>query len=110
MDAEAYEIYLRGLYYWNRRSQADLQRGIAYFQQAIDRDPDNALAYAGLADSYFVRAISGAVPTEDAMPKAKAAAVKALQLDDSLAEAHTSLAHISANYEWIWGKAEAELS
>lgn len=108
VDVEAYEIYLRGLYYWNRRSQADLQRGIAYFQQAIDRDPDNALAYTGLADSYFVRAISGAVPTEDAMPKAKAAVVKALQLDDSLAEAHTSLAQISANYEWNWGKAESE--
>jgi TolB-like protein/DNA-binding winged helix-turn-helix (wHTH) protein/Tfp pilus assembly protein PilF len=108
VDVEAYEIYLLGLYYWNRRSQADLQRGIAYFQQAIDRDPNNALAYAGLANSYFVRAISGAVPTEDAMPKAKAAALKALELDDSLAEAHTSLAHISANYEWNWVKAESE--
>jgi TolB-like protein/DNA-binding winged helix-turn-helix (wHTH) protein len=108
LDVEAYEIYLRGLYYWNRRSQADLQRGIAYFQQAIDRDPNNALAYAGLANSYFVRAISGAVPTEDVMPKAEAAALKALELDDSLAEAHTSLAHISANYEWNWSKAESE--
>jgi TolB-like protein/DNA-binding winged helix-turn-helix (wHTH) protein len=108
VDVEAYEIYLRGLYYWNRRSQTDLQRGIAYFQQAIERDPSNALAYAGLADSYFVRAISGAVPTQDAMPKAKAAALKALELDDSLAEAHTSLAQISANYEWNWSKAEFE--
>ena len=107
-DFETYQIYLRGRYYWNRRSQADLQRGIAYFQQALERDPNNALAYAGLADSYFVRAISGAVPTAEAMPKAKEAALKALELDDSLAEAHTSLAQISANYEWNWSKAEAE--
>jgi TolB-like protein/DNA-binding winged helix-turn-helix (wHTH) protein/Tfp pilus assembly protein PilF len=107
-DFEAYEIYLRGRYYWNRRSQQDLQRGIAYFEQAIDRDPANALAYAGLADSYFVRAISGALPTQEAMPKAKAAALKALEIDDSLAEAHTSLAQITANYEWNWSKAEAE--
>jgi len=107
-DFEAYEMYLRGRYYWTRRSQPDLQRGIAYFQQAIERDPNNALAYAGLADSYFVRAISGAVPTSEALPMAKAAALKALELDESLAEAHTSLAQISANYEWNWSKAEAE--
>jgi tetratricopeptide (TPR) repeat protein len=107
-DFEAYQIYLRGRYYWNRRSQEDLQRGIAYFEQATERDPENALAYAGLADSYFVRAISGALPTGDAMPKAKAAAQKALELDDSLAEAHTALAQITANYEWNWDKAEAE--
>jgi TolB-like protein/protein involved in temperature-dependent protein secretion len=105
---EAYEIYLRGRYYWNRRSQQDLQRGIAYFEQAIDHDPTNALAYAGLADSYFVRAISGALPTREAMPRAKVAALKALEIDDSLAEAHTSLAQITANYEWNWSKAEAE--
>jgi Predicted integral membrane protein len=108
VDVEAYEIYLRGLYYWNQRSQADLQRGIAYFQQAIERDPNNALAYTGLADSYFVRAISGAVPVEDAMPKAKAAVLKALELDDSLAEAHTALAQIAGNYDWNWSKAESE--
>lgn len=107
-DFEAYQIYLRGRYYWNRRSQEDLQRGIAYFEQAIARDPSNALAYAGLADSYFVRAISGALPSGVAMPKAKAAALKALELDDSLAEAHTSLAQVTANYEWNWNKAEAE--
>jgi TolB-like protein/DNA-binding winged helix-turn-helix (wHTH) protein/Tfp pilus assembly protein PilF len=107
-DFEAYQIYLRGRYYWNRRSQEDLQRGIAYFEQATERDPGNALAYAGLADSYFVRAISGALPTGNAMPKAKAAAQKALELDDSLAEAHTALAQITANYEWNWDKAEAE--
>jgi TolB-like protein/DNA-binding winged helix-turn-helix (wHTH) protein/Tfp pilus assembly protein PilF len=107
-DFEAYQMYLRGRYYWNRRSQEDLQRGIAYFEQATERDPTNALAYAGLADSYFVRAISGALPTAEAMPKAKAAALKALELDDTLAEAHTSLAQITANYEWNWDKAESE--
>jgi TolB-like protein/DNA-binding winged helix-turn-helix (wHTH) protein/tetratricopeptide (TPR) repeat protein len=107
-DFEAYEIYLRGRYYWDRRTQEDLQRGLAYFQQAIDRDPTNALAYAGLADSYFVKAISGALPAADAMPKAKAAALKALEIDNTLAEAHTSLAQITANYEWNWDKAEME--
>lgn len=107
-DFEAYQMYLRGRYYWNQRSQEDLQRGIAYFEQATERDPTNALACAGLADSYFVRAISGALPTAEAMPKAKAAALKALELDDTLAEAHTSLAQITANYEWNWDKAESE--
>lgn len=107
-DFEAYEMYLRGRYYWSRRTDPDVERGIAYFQKAIERDPNNALAHAGLADSYFVLAIAGAVPTGDAMPKAKAAALKALELDDSLAEAHTSLALIIASYDWNWSKAEAE--
>lgn len=107
-DFEAYEMYLRGRYYWSRRTDPDVGRGIAYFQQAIERDPNNALAHAGLADAYFVRAISGAVPTGDAMPKAKEAALKALELDESLAEAHTSLALISMSYDWNRGKAEAE--
>ncbi len=107
-DFEAYEMYLRGRYYWSRRSDVDLQRGITYFQKAIERDPNNALAYAGLADSNFVLAISGAAPTQEAMPKARVAALKAVELDDSLAEAHTSLALISANYDWNWSKADAE--
>jgi tetratricopeptide (TPR) repeat protein len=105
---EAWQTYLRGRYYWNRRFPEDLKRGITYFEQAIDADPGNALAYAGLADSYFVRAVSGNVSMNEGMFKAKAAALKALELDDSLAEAHTSLAQISSTYERNWVLAESE--
>jgi tetratricopeptide (TPR) repeat protein len=105
---EAWQAYLRGRYYWNKRFPEDLKRGITYFEQAIDADPGNALAYAGLADSYFVRAVSGNVSMNEGMFKAKAAALKALELDDSLAEAHTSLAQISATYEKNWVLAESE--
>lgn len=107
-DFEAYKLYLRGRYYWNKRDVPNLQRGLSYFQQAIDRDPTYALAYAGLADAYFVQCAAGAVPARDGLPKAKAAALAALQLDDSLAEAHASLAHIYFNYDWNWTEAEAE--
>ena len=107
-DFEAYKLYIRGRYYWNKRDVPNLQRGLSYFQQAIDRDPTYALAYAGLADSYFVECAAGALPAREGLPKAKAAALTALQLDDSLAEAHTSLAHILFNYDWNWTEAEAE--
>jgi len=105
---EAWQTYLRGRYYWNKRFPEDLNRGITYFEQAIDADPGNALAYAGLADSYFVRSVSGNVSMNEGMFKAKAAALKALELDDSLAEAHTSLAQISSTYEMNWALAESE--
>ena len=107
-DFEAYKLYVRGRYYWNKRDVPNLKRGLSYFQQAIDRDPTYALAYAGLADAYFVECAAGAVPARDGLPKAKAAALAALQLDDSLAEAHASLAHIHFNYDWNWTDAEAE--
>lgn len=107
-DFEAYKLYIRGRYYWNKRDLPDLQRGLSYFQQAIDRDPTYALAYAGLADSYFVECAAGALPVREGLPKAKAAALAALELDDSLAEAHTSLAHIHFTYDWNWTEAEAE--
>lgn len=99
---------MRGRYYWNKRFPEDLNRGITYFEQAIEADPGNALAYAGLADSYFVRSVSGNVSMNEGMFKAKAAALKALELDDSLAEAHTSLAQISTTYEMNWALAESE--
>jgi TolB-like protein/Flp pilus assembly protein TadD len=105
---EAWQTYQRGRYYWNRRFPEDLKRGITYFEQAIDADPGNALAYAGLADSYFVRSVSGNVSMNEGMFKAKAAALMALELDDSLAEAHTSLAQISSTYERNWVLAESE--
>ena len=107
-DFEAYKLYVRGRYYWNKRDVPDLQRGLSYFQQAIDRDPTYALAYAGLADAYFVECAAGAVPAREGFPKAKAAALAALELDDSLAAAHASLAHIYFDYDWNWTDAEAE--
>lgn len=107
-DFESYKLYIRGRYYWNKRDVPDLQRGLSYFQQAIDRDPTYALAYAGLADSYFVECAAGAIPSREGFPKAKAAAQAALELDDSLAAAHASLAHILFDYDWNWAEAETE--
>jgi tetratricopeptide (TPR) repeat protein len=107
-DFEAYKLYIRGRYYWNKRDVPNVQRGLSYFQQAIDHDPTYALAYAGLADAYFVECAAGAVPARDGFPKAKGAALAALAIDDSLAEAHASLAHIYFDYDWNWTEAEAE--
>jgi TolB-like protein/DNA-binding winged helix-turn-helix (wHTH) protein len=107
-DFEAYKLYVRGRYYWNKRDVPDLKRGVSYFQQAIDRDPTYALAYAGLADGYFVECAAGAMPAVEGLPKAKAAAMTALQLDNSLPEAHASLAHLYFNYDRNWTEAEAE--
>jgi serine/threonine-protein kinase len=108
-DTEAYQLYLRGRYYWNKRTQEGLERGIEYFKQAIEKDPSYALAYAGLADSYYLLAGTafGALPPQEAIPRAKAAALKALQIDDALAEAHASMALILTS-EWDWLGAEKE--
>jgi TolB-like protein/DNA-binding winged helix-turn-helix (wHTH) protein/Tfp pilus assembly protein PilF len=107
VTAESYENYLKGRYYWNKRSEQGLTKAIEYFQLAIERDPNNALAYAGLADCYSIigSAIVGTVPSQEVAPKAKAAAAKALQLDDTLAEAQTSLATVRFNYDWDWAGA-----
>ena len=104
VSGESYEDYLKGRYYWNKRSQESLIKAIGYFQSAIEKDPNYALAYAGLADCYSIigSAIIGTVPSQDVAPKAKAAAMKALQLDDTLAEAQTSLATVHFNYDWDW--------
>lgn len=106
---EAYEAYLRGRFYWNKRGGEGLAKAIEYFEQAIKQDPNYALAYAGLAASY---SLLGAIPYDvlpprEAIPKARAAAIKALELED-LAEAHTSLAYIKCAYEWNWAEAEKE--
>ena len=101
-DAEAYRFYLKGRYYWNKRSPGGMQKAANYFQQAIDRDPSYALAYAGLADTYVYLSFFNMVPPRDAMPRAKAAAAKALEIDDHLAEAHVSLGYISYAYDWDW--------
>jgi TolB-like protein/Tfp pilus assembly protein PilF len=89
-DPEAYELYLKGRFFWNKRSGADLRKAIEYFNQAIAKDPDYALAYAGLADSYLLLPNYGSASTQESVPPARAALKKALELDDSLAEAHAS--------------------
>ena len=90
-NPEAYQDYLKGRYWWNKRTEEGLNKGIEYFQQAIAKDPTYALAYSGLADCYSALAGFGFVPPKEAFPKAKEAALKALEIDDTLAEAHASL-------------------
>jgi TolB-like protein/DNA-binding winged helix-turn-helix (wHTH) protein/Tfp pilus assembly protein PilF len=104
----AYEDYLKGRYYWNRRSGEGFTKAIEYFEDATRRDPQYALAYAGLADCYGIigATIYGNVPAAEAAPKAKAAAVRALEIDPTLAEAETSLATAKFNYDWDWAGAE----
>ncbi len=105
---EAYELYLKGRYFWGKRTKAGLEQGINYFEQAIHSDPNFALAYAGLADSYNLLDDWGKTAPRDSFPKARAAAEKAIALDDSLAEAHVSLAMVRAAYDWDWTGAEQE--
>ncbi|PYS47781.1 MAG: hypothetical protein DMF68_15135, partial [Acidobacteria bacterium] len=107
-NGEAYQLYLKGQYEWNKHTQADLQRGIEYFNQAIEVDPNYALAYSGLADSYGVLG-NNYLPPNEAFPKAKAYAAKALAIDDTLAEAHTSMCAVRLFYDWNWAEAEKEL-
>jgi TolB-like protein/Tfp pilus assembly protein PilF len=90
-NPEAHELYLKGRFFWNKRTSSDLKTAIQYFNQAIEKDPSYALAYAGLADAYAILTAYGATPVSESLPRAEAAAKKALELDDSLAEAHTSL-------------------
>ena len=105
---EAYDLYLKGRYFWNKRTPQGFRQATQYFQQATAADPSYARAYAGLADSYALMSSYYLGPQNELMPKARAAALKALQLNDGLAEAHTSLALISENYDWDWQTAEKE--
>jgi serine/threonine-protein kinase len=105
-NSEAYQLYLKGRYYWNKRTPDGIQKAIEYFREAIERDPSYALAYAGLADCYHVPA--NPLPPREKMPLAKAAAIKALQLDDTLVEAHATLARVLFVYDWDWAAAEKE--
>lgn len=105
-NADAYQAYLKGRYWWNKRTEQGFKKGIEYFNQAIALDSNYALAYSGLADCYALLNPS-ALPTSNGVYfTAKAAAAKALEIDDQLAEAHTSLAHITWLYEWDWATAE----
>ena len=105
---EAYQLYLKGRFYWNKRNIEGLKRAAVFFNQAIEDDPAFALAYAGLADSYLLIPVYSAGLPSDYIPKAKSAVNKALELDDSLAEAHTSLAYALLIYDWNFPEAEKE--
>ena len=108
VDPEAYESYLRGRYYFNQRTEDALHKSIASFQQAIARDPAYAPACSGLAEAYAMLGFRGGFPSKDALSHAKKAALKAIELDDTLAEPHASLAFIAETYEWDWLAAERE--
>src|SRR5260370_6135759 len=105
-NPEAESLYQKGRFFWNKRSQEGLKNAIDYFKQAIQQDPDYALAYAGLADAYSLR--SSSVPPKEAFPQAEVAALTAVTKDDSLAEAHAALAFIKLHYDWNWIETEKE--
>jgi TolB-like protein/DNA-binding winged helix-turn-helix (wHTH) protein/Tfp pilus assembly protein PilF len=105
---EAYDLYLKGQFFWNKRTVQGFRQAIEYFQQAIAKDPHSARAYAGLSDCYTLLGGYSMVPQSAFMVKARAAALKALQIDDTLAEAHTALALIVQNYDWDWQTSEKE--
>jgi tetratricopeptide (TPR) repeat protein len=107
-NPEAYQLYLKGRYWWNKRTEEGFNRGIEYFQQAIEKDGSYALAYSGLADCYSLLAAQGFLPGKETYPKAKEAALKAIEIDDSIAEAHTSLVWTKANYDFDRPGAERE--
>lgn len=107
-NAEAYRAYLKGRHHWSKFDLASSKKAAEYFVEAIEIDPTYALAYAGLADAYY-RLSNVYAPTRDAMPRAKAAAVKALEIDDTLSEAHSAMGIIKLCYEWDWSGAEEEL-
>jgi len=108
VDPQAYEAYLKGRYYSNKRTEKDVQQSVEYFQQAVEKDPNYAPAYSGMADAYALLGYRGELPSNEALSRGKAAARKAVELDDSLAEAHASLAFIAETLEWDWPTAEQE--
>ena len=107
-SVEAYQLYLKGQYEWNKVTQEDLQKAIEYNNQALEKDPNYALAYAGLSISYIALGNSY-LPPNEAFPKAKAHAAKALAIDETLAEAHETMGAVRLMYDWNWTEAEREL-
>ncbi len=105
-NSEAYQLFLKGRYFWAKRTPESIAKAIEYFNLAIEKDPEFPLAYVGLADAYVVPA--NRMAPKDAMPKAKAAALRAIEIDDTLAEAHTSLGRVLQVYDWNWKEAERE--
>ena len=107
-NAEAFQLYLKGRYFWNKRTGKDFQKAIEFFEQARTKDPNYALAYVGLADSYKLLTEYNGMPAPEAYAKAREAATKAIELDPNSGEAHTSLAYTLAFYDWRWQEAENE--
>jgi TolB-like protein len=107
-NAEAYRLYLKGRFFWNKRSIQGIKKAIENFRQAIERDENYSLAYSGLTDCYATFSAYGVYPPKDVMPKAKETVLRALEIDDMLAEAHTSLANIKQLYDLDWPGAERE--
>ena len=106
VDNEAYQLFLKGRYHWNKRTADNFKQSIYFYEQAIEKDPAYALAYSGLSDSYALIGIYGYLPAKDVWPKAKAAALKAMEIDPDMAEAHNALGAVESSYEWNWAKAE----
>jgi serine/threonine protein kinase/tetratricopeptide (TPR) repeat protein len=108
VNPEAHEAFLKGRFHWNKRTLDGLKKSIEYFQRAIAIDGSYAAAYSGLADAYAILGNNQYLPAQETYPHAKAAALSAVQLDDTLAEAHASLAFIAQNYDWDWARVERE--
>jgi len=108
VNPEAYQDYLKGRYHWSKRTREDFKKATEYFQSAIAKDPNYALAYSGLADSYSLTSVYGWAAPRELMPKAKEAALKSLSLDDGLAEAHASLGYILSDYDFDFAGAGRE--
>jgi tetratricopeptide (TPR) repeat protein len=107
-NADAYRLYLRGRHHWNMWTEEGFYKAIDYFQQAVEKDPSYALAYAGVADSYVLLGWNSYLPSKEVFPKGKAAATTALQLDPDLPEAHASLAALLWLHDWRWDEAQIE--
>ncbi len=107
-NSEAYQLYLKGRFYWFKRTQEGLTKAVEYFNQAIEKDPSFGRAYAGLADAYVIMGGYSFMPPKEAEEKSRAAARRALEIDDRLAEAHTTLAVLYENYDWDWKNSERE--
>jgi eukaryotic-like serine/threonine-protein kinase len=107
-NTEAYQLYLRGRHHWNKRTADNIQKSIGYFQQAIDKDPTYALAYAGLAEAYILIPNYRLGAPHEYYPKARAAAMRAIEIDGTLAEAHNALASVVSNFDWKFSEAERE--
>lgn len=105
-EREAYHLYLKGRHHWNRRHEASLSQSVTFFQQAIERDPEYAAAHAGLAEAYLILGIYSFRPPHEVHPRAKEAAIRALDIDDHLADAHAAIACVYSVYDWDWVRAE----
>jgi len=108
-NLEAHNLYLKGRYFWNKRTEDDLNKAIKYFKRALEIDPEYARAYAGLSDVYYAMVTYSYAPAKESYPKAREAALKALMIDNSLAEAHVASARVKGEYDWNWAEAEEEI-